>query len=117
LRELHRSEHELARRLVFPYLETNRLRPRVRVIKKTRPIAYRAKVLGQALLAARADANRFWMLLSGNAEVSFPPTNATTAVAVSLPTTTAADATGGSSAAKVATPSIGQKRKAHPQST
>jgi hypothetical protein len=61
------SEHELFQGSVTPYLETNRLRPRVRDIQKTLPIAYRAKVLGRALLALRTDPNRFWMLLSGNA--------------------------------------------------
>jgi hypothetical protein len=39
------SNHELFLGSVIPYLETNRLRPRVRAIQKTRPIAYRAKVL------------------------------------------------------------------------
>jgi hypothetical protein len=43
-------------------------------IQKTRPITYRAKVLGRALLAARTDINSFWMLLSVNAEVAFPST-------------------------------------------
>jgi hypothetical protein len=57
---------------VNPYLETNRLRPRLLAIQQTRPIAYRAKVLGRALLAVRNDPNRFWMLLSGNAEDAFP---------------------------------------------
>jgi hypothetical protein len=66
------SEHELFRGSVLPYLETNRLRTRVRAIQKTRAITYRAKVLGEALLAVRTDANSFWMLLSGNAEVAFP---------------------------------------------
>jgi hypothetical protein len=64
-------EHELFRELVIPYLETNRLRPRVRAIQKTRPITYRAKVLGLAFLAVRTDPNRFWMLFSENAEVVF----------------------------------------------
>jgi hypothetical protein len=76
------SEHEMYRGSVIPYLETNRLRPRVLAIQKARPIAYRAKVLGQALLAVRTDPNRFWMLLSGNPEVAFPsrtPTSASTA--------------------------------------
>jgi hypothetical protein len=59
--------HELFRGSVIPYLETNRFRPRLLAIQKTRPIPYRAKVLGRALLSARTDANRFWMLLSGNA--------------------------------------------------
>jgi hypothetical protein len=64
-------QHELFLGSVVPYLETNRFRPRVRAIQKTRPITYRAKVLEQALLAVRTDANSFWMLLSGNAEVAF----------------------------------------------
>jgi hypothetical protein len=78
--------HELYRRSVVPYLETNRLRPRLLAIQKTRPIAYRAKVMGQALLAARTDANSFWMLLSGNVEVAFPLRTATIAAAENLTT-------------------------------
>jgi hypothetical protein len=65
------SEHELYRESVIPHLLTNRFRPRVRAIQKTRPTPYRAKVLGRALISARTDANSFWMLLSGNAEVAF----------------------------------------------
>jgi hypothetical protein len=38
---------------------TNRLRPRVSAIQKTRPITYRAKVLGRALYAVRTNPNRF----------------------------------------------------------
>jgi hypothetical protein len=59
------------RESVIPYLVTNRFRPRVRAIQRTRPIAYRAKVLGRGLLAVRTDPNPFWMLLSKNAEVVF----------------------------------------------
>jgi hypothetical protein len=77
------SQHEIFRKSVIPYLDTNRFRPRVRAIQKTLPIVYRAKLLGQALLAARTDANRFWMILSGNAEVAFP---STTTPAANLPT-------------------------------
>jgi hypothetical protein len=66
------SEQELYRGSVIPYLETNRLRPRLLAIQKVLPIEYRAKVLGRALLAVQTDTNRFWMLLSGNAEVAFP---------------------------------------------
>jgi hypothetical protein len=65
------GEHELFQGSVVPYLETNRFRPRLLAIQKTRPITFRAKVLGRALLSARTDANSFWMLLSGNAEVAF----------------------------------------------
>jgi hypothetical protein len=79
------SDHELFRESVIPYLETNRLRPCLLAIQKTRPIAYRTKVLGAALLAVRTDPNCFWMLLSGNAEVAFPSTTATTALAATLP--------------------------------
>jgi hypothetical protein len=109
-------------------VETNR----VRAIQKTRLIAYRAKLLGRALLAARTDANSFWMLLSGNAEVAFPPTTATTTLATTLPTpatvaatttaaavnataavtaaaTRAASTTGASTAANVANPTTFQK--------
>jgi hypothetical protein len=68
----HYSQHELFRESVVPYLETNRFRQRVRAIQETLPIAYRAKVLGRALLTVRNDPNRLWMLISGNAEVAFP---------------------------------------------
>jgi hypothetical protein len=84
------TQHELFRRSVIPYLETNRFRPRVRTIQKTRPIAYRAKLLGRALLAVRTDPNRFWMLLSGNPEVAFRSTTTTIAAAVDLLTPVAA---------------------------
>jgi hypothetical protein len=81
------TEHELYRGSVIPYLETNRFRPRVRAIQKTRSIEYRAKVLGRALISARTNPNRFWMLLSGNFEAAlFPSTTATTTPAVNLPT-------------------------------
>jgi hypothetical protein len=109
------SEHELFQESAVPYLETNRLRPRVPAIQRIRPIAYRAKVLGRALLATRTDANSFWMLLSGNPEVAFLSTNATTtpagttaatvnvAAATATATTTQAASRVGASAANVAT--------------
>jgi hypothetical protein len=87
------SQHELFRGSVIPYLETNRSRPRVRAIQQTRPILYRAKVLGRALLSARTDANRFWMFLSGNAEIAFPSSTTTIAAAANLPTPATAAAT------------------------
>jgi hypothetical protein len=80
------SQHELFRGSVIPYLETNRFRPHLLAIQKTRPIPYRAKVLGRALLVVRMDPNRFWMLLSGNVEVAIPSTTATIAAVASLPT-------------------------------
>jgi hypothetical protein len=95
------NEHELFRGSVIPYLMTNRFRPRVRAIQKIRPIAYRTKVLGQALLAARTDANRFWMILSGNAEVAFPSTT-TPAANLATPVTTAAAASSTANDADVA---------------
>jgi hypothetical protein len=79
------SQHELFRESVIPYLETNRFRPRLLAIQRTRPITYRSKVLGRALLSARTDANSFWMLLSGNAEVAFPSTTTTTTPAANPP--------------------------------
>jgi hypothetical protein len=94
-------EHELFRGSVSPYLESNGLRPRLLAIQRIRPITYRAKALGQALLAARTDANSLWMLLSGNAEVAFPSTTATTTPAAKLPTPATAAAS--SNAAAVAT--------------
>jgi hypothetical protein len=87
------SQHELFRGSVIPYLETNRFRPRLLAIQRTRPIPYRAKVLGRALLSARTDANRFWTLLSGNAEVAFPSRTTTIAAAANLPTPAAAATT------------------------
>jgi hypothetical protein len=75
------SNHELYRESVIPYLETNWFRPRLLAIQKTRPIAYRAKVLGRALLSVRTDPNRFWMLLSGNAELALPSDTTTIAAA------------------------------------
>jgi hypothetical protein len=117
------SDHVLFRESVIPFLESNRLRPRLLAIQRTRPITYRTGLLGRALLTARTDVNRFWMLLSGNAEVSFPAATATTTPVVpSLPTsataaaTRAASATGTSTSAvaNVTTPTACQKRKAHP---
>jgi hypothetical protein len=87
------SEHELFRGSIIPYLETNRLRTRLLAIQKARPITYRAKVLGRALLSARTDANIFWMLLSGNAEVAFPSSTTTIAAAANLPAPATAAAT------------------------
>jgi hypothetical protein len=75
-------DHEIYRELVIPYLETNRFRPRLLAIQKTQPIAYRAKVLGRALVAARTNANTFWMLLSGNTEVAFCATTASTGTTI-----------------------------------
>jgi hypothetical protein len=96
------SQHELYRGSVIPYLETNRLRPRLLAIQQTRPIAYRANVLGRALLAVRTDPNHFWMILSGNAEVAFPSSTTTTAAAANL--TTAATAAATSTAVTVSRP-------------
>jgi hypothetical protein len=109
------SEHELFRGSVVPKLKTNRLRPRLLAIQATRPMAYRAKVLGRALLATQTDANSMWMLLSGNVEVAFP-TSATAAVAVTDTDTTtlATSATGASAVDIIVAPASGQKRKARP---
>jgi hypothetical protein len=123
--------HGLFQGSVIPYLEMNRLRPRVRAIQKTRPTPYRAKVLGRALLAVRTDPNRFWMLLSGNLEVAFPTITATMTAATNLPTSSAAavtaiaaitfttaaraaSTTGVSATANVAPSTARQKRKARP---
>jgi hypothetical protein len=122
---VHYLAHEFFRGSVVPYLETNRLRPRVRAIQKTRPIPYRAGVLGRALLAARSDANSFWMLLTGNAEVAFPSRTATVSMAASLPTSATAAASvdvapvvattaSTTSASNVVAPASDQKRKACP---
>jgi hypothetical protein len=96
----HYSQHELFQGSVIPYLDANRFRPRVRAIQRIRPIAYRAKVLGQALIAARTDANRFWMILSGNAEVAFP---SRTTPAADVPTPASAAAASAAAAAASST--------------
>jgi hypothetical protein len=96
-------QHELFRGSVTPYLEMNRFRPRLLAIQKTRPNPYRAKVLRRALLSARTDANRFWVLLSGNAEVAFPLTT-TTIAATNLPTPAAVAAISTTDAAAFAGP-------------
>jgi hypothetical protein len=117
------SEHELFQDSVTPYLETNRLRPRIRAIQKALPIAYRAKVLGRALLAVRTDPNRFWMLLSGNAEVAFPSTTAAASLLTSATVGASVNATTGAAnpvaitgppAANVVAAASGQKRQACP---
>jgi hypothetical protein len=115
---------KLLKESVIPYLETNRLRPRLLAIQKSLSHAYRTKVLGRALLAVRTDPNRFWMLLSGNAEVAFPSTTATTTAAASLPTPTSTAATENVApvvatasttvASSVVVSAAGQKRKASP---
>jgi hypothetical protein len=79
-------QHELFQTSVIPYLQTNKLRGRVRAIQRALLITYRVKVLGRALLSARTDANKFWMILSGNAEVAFPSATATTVLVTNLPT-------------------------------
>jgi hypothetical protein len=115
-------EKELYRGSVIPYLETNRLRPRLLAIQKALPIPYRVKVLGRALLAVRTDPNHFWMLLSNNAEVAFPSTRTATTPTANLPTpasTVSADnaypvASTVLPAANVAALASGQKRKACP---
>jgi hypothetical protein len=96
------SQHEIFRQSVVPYLETNRFRLNVRAIQKNLPIPYRAKVLGRALLAVRTDPNRFWMLISGNAEVAFPSTTATTTPTASLPTPAIAATTSNTDGASTA---------------
>jgi hypothetical protein len=116
------SQHELFRGSVFPYLQTNRFRLRVRAIQRTLPITYRAKVLSRSLLATRADTNSFWMLLSGNTEVAFASMTATTTPAATLPAPATATvnaapvvATGSTSAAShIVAPAASQKRKACP---
>jgi hypothetical protein len=106
---------------VVPYLETNKFRPRLLAIQKTRPFPYRVKVLGRALLATRTDPNLFWMFLSGNAEIIFQSTTANfplpvIAAATSNAALFPADATGAFAAANVTTPTACLKRKARPSS-
>jgi hypothetical protein len=120
------SEHELFRKSVIPYLGTNRFRQRLLDIQQTRPIPYRAKVLGRALLAVRTDPNRIWMLLSGNAEVAFPSSTMNITPAASLPTPATVGACSNAAtaaanhvttdhpASNVAALASGQKRKGRP---
>jgi hypothetical protein len=97
------SRHELLQRSVIPSLKTNRFRPRLLAIQKTRPITYRAKVLGRALLSAHTDVDSIWMLLSGNAEVAFP-SRTTGAPFANLPTLATAAAVSTTDAAAFAGP-------------
>jgi hypothetical protein len=100
------SQHEIFRVSVIPYLETNRLRPHLFAIQRTRPITYRAKVLGRALLTAHTDANSFWMLLSGNCEVAFPSSTTTNAAAGNLITAATTAATSNANVAATALTTI-----------
>jgi hypothetical protein len=93
IRLTDRNCREIIRGEIFPYLESNRLRPRVHAIQTAHPMAYRAKILGRALNAVRTDANSLWMLLSGNPEAAFLSTIATTTPATNLPTPAATAAT------------------------
>mgnify|MGYP000173012148 CR=1 FL=1 len=115
----HYLDHALFRESVIPYLATNKHRPRVRAIQKTRPIPYRAKVLGQALLATSTNLNTFWMLISGNAEVAFPSRTTTITAATNLPTSVAAAATVDDTdvAASVMSSSTTTVTDAHPAAT
>jgi hypothetical protein len=61
------SQHDLFRRVVVIHLETNQLRPCVRVTLKAFPLAHRAKVVGRTLVSGRTDAKY--------AEVAFPSNN------------------------------------------
>jgi hypothetical protein len=99
-------QHAIYLRSVIPYLETNRFRLRVRTIQKARPITFRAKLLGRALLSARTDVNNFWMLLSGNAEVAFLSRATVIAATADLPTLATAYATSCANDAAVATSMI-----------
>jgi hypothetical protein len=104
LSERYTGEHELFREAIIPYLESNRLRPRVGAIQKCCPTAYRAKVLGRALLAVRTDTNSVWMLLSGNPEVAFlSTTTAMIMLATNLPAPATAVATSNAAASASAT--------------
>jgi hypothetical protein len=79
--------------------------------------------LGRALLSARTDANWFWMLLSGNAEVAFPSSRSqskkrgTKPSAVAAAAGTAARAsTSLASAAKILTSKSRARREGRPRS-
>jgi hypothetical protein len=100
------SQHAIYVRSVIPYLETNRFRLRVRAIQTTHPIPFRAKLLGRALLSARTDANSFWMLLSGNAEVAFLSRTTAIATIANFSTPVTAAATSCANDAAVATSMI-----------
>jgi hypothetical protein len=106
------SEHELFQGSVLPYLETNMLHTLLLVIQNSRPISYRAKVLGRALLAARSNANSFWMLLSGNAEVAFPSTSANRPTTATAATTSTAVASVMSTLTTTVTGSLSKAGKA-----
>jgi hypothetical protein len=53
---------------ILPLLETNRYRPRVLAVKKTKDKPFREKVLGRALDSVKTDPNLLWMFLSENVD-------------------------------------------------
>jgi hypothetical protein len=55
------SKHEVFRGSFIPYLETNRLRSHPLVLQKKKPVPYRVKVLGRALVSASTDVTSFRM--------------------------------------------------------
>jgi hypothetical protein len=61
-------DHQIYTEEIIPYLETNRYRPRVLAVKKTKDRPFREKVLGRALYSVRSNPNLVWMLLSENVD-------------------------------------------------
>jgi hypothetical protein len=72
LQTIHLSEDERDEQIyteeIHPYLETNRYRPRVLAVKKTKDRPFREKVLGRGLYSVRRNPNLVWMLLSENVD-------------------------------------------------
>jgi hypothetical protein len=72
LQTVHLSEEECDQQIyteaILPYLETNRYRPRVHAIKKTKDRPFREKVLGRAVYSVNWNPNLLWMLLSENVD-------------------------------------------------
>jgi hypothetical protein len=53
---------------ILPYLKTNRYRPRVLAVEKTKERPFRERMLGRALASVKTDANLVWMFLSENVD-------------------------------------------------
>jgi hypothetical protein len=129
------THHELFRGSVIPYLETNRFRPRVRAIQRTRPIPSSTATIAAAANLPDTSTTATATSTANVAAVATSVMSALTTTATSsLPTATVAATDAATSAttpsnastsdafahtvavaaANVATPPAGQKRKARP---
>jgi hypothetical protein len=117
------SEHDIYRESVIPYLEMNQFQPRLLAIQKTRPITYRAKTSAASMMATLTSTATGSFTTAATAAATSAAIPSTTSAAIPSPasasdafasTPTVTAATAATAATNVATPSIGQKRKACP---